>query len=176
MAQQRRRVAEEHKAQIQGLWNAGVSRRAIANTLGFSVNTVRDVIKRLQKQGTIQKRHEAMQLSDDDVQSLSSEAKVSVEVVKYLLAMARKERKNVPMRAVVGSYLALWTSQRGRCYYTGAHLTVDDSPRTAVLVNTGGIGKVFVSKLARDFRGKMPHHTFLRMVGAVARYSLKQKV
>lgn len=117
-----------------------------------------------------------MQLSDDDVQSLSSEAKVSVEVVKYLLAMARKERKNVPMRAVVGSYLALWTSQRGRCYYTGAHLTVDGSPRTAVLVHTGGIGRVFVSRLARDFRGKMPHHTFLRMVGAVARYSLKQKV
>ena len=176
MAQQRRRVTEEHKAQIQGLWNAGVSRRAIANTLGFSVNTVRDVIKRLQKQGTIQKRHEAMQLSDDDVQSLSSEAKVSVEVVKYLLAMARKERKKVPMRAVVGSYLALWTSQRGRCYYTGAQLSVDDSPRTAVLVHTGGIGKVFVSKLARDFRGNMPHNTFLRMVGAVARYSLKQKV
>lgn len=176
MAQQRRRVTEEHKAQIQGLWNAGVSRRSIANTLGFSVNTVRDVIKRLQKQGTIQKRHEAMQLSDDDVQSLAAEAKVSVEVVKYLLSMARKERKNVPMRAVVGSYLALWTSQQGRCYYTGATLTVDGSPRSAVLVNTGGIGKVFVSKLARDFRGKMPHHTFLRMVGAVARYSLKQKV
>lgn len=176
MAQQRRKVTEEHKAQIQGLWNAGVSRRAIANTLGFSVNTVRDVIKRLQKQGTIQKRHEAMQLSDDDVQSLAEEARVSVEVVKYLLAMARKERKNVSMRAVVGSYLALWTSQRGRCYYTGAHLTVDDSPRTAVLVHTGGIGKVFVSRLARDFRGKMPHTTFLRMVGAVARYSLKQKV
>lgn len=176
MAQQRRKVTEEHKAQIQGLWNAGLSRQSIANTLGFSVNTVRDVIKRLQKQGVIPKRHEAMQLSDEDIQSLAQEAKVSVEVVRHLLTLARKERKNVPMRAVVGSYLALWTSQQGRCYYTGATLTVDGSPRSAELVQTGGIGKVFVSKIARKFRGNMSHQSFLRIVGAVARYSLKHKV
>jgi hypothetical protein len=176
MKQQKRRVTNEDKAQIKGLWNAGYSRAQIANTLSMSVNTIRDVIKRMQNEGVLSKRNLSMQLKASEIQALATQAGVSEETVTFLLPMARKNLRNVPINIVVGSYLALWSSQKGRCYYTGARLTTDNSLTSAVLVPSGGLGKVFVTKAAAAFRGKMSHTTFLKMVGAVARHSLRKRV
>lgn len=162
----RKRVTNEEVAQVIRDWELGVSRKAISENLGRSENTVREILKRLQREGKIRKRVEQVRVTESHLQSLSTESGLSMEVLSYLLPYAKKRGTDETLRSLK-SLVALWKSQRGRCYYTNVPLGVNGVTK-AELVRTSKLGSVFVTSVVKQFRGELSHTTFLKMVNLVA--------
>lgn len=169
-AERRNKVTSEERDLIIKMWNEGTLRSEISHKLGRSPHTIRDVLRRLQKAGVIKRRAEPTKVTPDDISRLAERYSVTQDMATILYAFSNR-RCTAEALSSFESLLALYCSQKGLCYYTGRRLATD-GPNKAVLVSTDGLGKVLCMDIVREFRGKLPHNTFLKMVKAISAHLL----